>query len=115
MLERPFTIARPWGEFRQYTKNDPVTVKTVFIKAGSTLSLQYHNHRSEFWRVMRGNPDITIGEEKIKGKPGDEFEIPQGVHHRIGARDEDVEILEIARGEFDEEDIIRIEDKYGRV
>jgi mannose-6-phosphate isomerase-like protein (cupin superfamily) len=109
-----FTEKRPWGEFRQYAKNEPVTVKTIYVKNGESLSLQYHKQRSEFWRILKGEPEVTIGEEKIKAKAGDEFTVPLGAKHRVAAPFGDVEFLEISRGNFDESDNIRIEDKYGR-
>ncbi len=111
----PFTVKRPWGEFREYAANETVTVKTVFARAGEQLSLQKHKKRSEFWRVLKGTPEITIGEKKIRAKAGDEFTIPLGALHRLSAvGSDDVEILEVARGYFDEDDIERIEDNYGR-
>ena len=115
MIKEPFTEKRPWGEFRQYTSGESVTVKTVFVKAGECLSLQYHERRAEFWRVLSGAPDVTIGEKITHAKVGDEFMVPKGATHQIAAAEEDVEILEIAYGDFDENDIVRIEDNYGRV
>jgi mannose-6-phosphate isomerase-like protein (cupin superfamily) len=110
----PFVEERPWGKFRKFTENEVSTVKILSVKKGEAFSLQQHQHRNEFWRVLSGDPDITIGEETIKAKVADEFNIPPGIHHRISASRNDVEILEISRGKFDEEDIKRIEDKYGR-
>ncbi|MFZ4500320.1 MAG: phosphomannose isomerase type II C-terminal cupin domain [Minisyncoccia bacterium] len=111
----PQTTQRPWGEFRQFTHNEPVTVKLILVKAGECLSLQHHTHREEFWRVLSGTPRITIGERVVEAKAGDEFTISATVAHRIEAVGADTELLEIARGVFDEEDIVRLEDKYGRV
>ncbi|MEX2052474.1 MAG: phosphomannose isomerase type II C-terminal cupin domain [Candidatus Paceibacterota bacterium] len=111
---KPFTTERPWGNFRQYTLNQPTTVKTVLVKKGEVLSLQYHNDRQEFWRVLAGEPEVTIGDGVFKANVGDEFEIPAQTKHRISAPEQDVEILEISSGNFDESDIIRLEDKYGR-
>lgn len=114
MQKEPFTIVRPWGEFRQFSLNEQSTVKIISVKSGATLSLQYHHKRNEFWHVISGNPDILIGDTTVSAKPGDEFQICTGVHHRISAPKNDVQILEVARGHFDEEDIIRLQDKYGR-
>lgn len=111
---KPTTEERPWGGFREFVKNEPTTVKILFIKKGEVFSLQRHHHRDEFWRVLVGEPEVTIGEETIKAKAGDEFEIPPETNHRIRASVNDVEVLEISRGGFDENDIVRIEDKYGR-
>ena len=111
---KPFTEERPWGWFREFIKNETDTVKILFVKKGEEFSLQEHLHRDEFWRVLVGDPDITIGDKIVKAKVGDEFEIPSKINHRIAAPENDVEILEISRGEFDENDVIRKEDKYGR-
>ncbi len=111
----PFTEVRPWGEFRQLTSpGELVTVKTILVKKGQSLSLQYHHHRSEFWKVLSGTPEITKGEEVFVAKAGDEVTIALEEKHRVRAIDEDVLILEIARGTFDENDITRLEDAYGR-
>lgn len=112
---RPFTEERPWGEFRKFTSNEPSTVKILKVKKGEAFSLQKHLHRKEFWRVLSGDPEITLGEKTFVAKIGDEFEIDEGQEHRIFAPLNDVEILEISKGEFEESDIIRIEDKYGRI
>ncbi len=111
----PETTKRPWGSFTRYTNNEVSTVKILCVSKGEEFSLQYHNKRSEFWRVLKGAPVITVDEENISAKVGDEFNINIGVKHRISAPDDDVEVLEISKGEFDESDIVRIEDKYGRV
>lgn len=110
----PFTEKRPWGEFRQFTAQEPVIVKTILVRSGERTSLQHHSKRSEFWRVLAGEPEITIGTEKIIAHEGDEFTVSIGTPHRIAAPRGDCEILEISRGEFNEADIIRTEDDYGR-
>lgn len=111
---KTLTIQKPWGQFEQYTHNEETTVKIISVNKGDSLSLQYHNNRSEFWKILYGNPLVIIGEEKIQAHEGDEFTIEKTVHHRIEAVNDDVKFLEIAYGNFDEEDIVRLEDKYGR-
>lgn len=111
----PETTKRPWGSFTRFTNNEPSTVKLLYVNHGEVLSLQYHNKREEFWKVIKGNPEITIGDEVVGAKEDDEFFIATGVKHRISAPENNVVILEISKGEFDESDIVRIEDKYGRV
>lgn len=111
---KPFTENRPWGWFREFIKNEPNTVKVLFVKNGEAFSLQKHSERDEFWRVLKGNPEITLGAKIVHAKPGDELEIPRGTNHRIFAAKDDVEVLEISRGKFREDDITRLEDKYGR-
>ena len=111
----PSTTKRPWGSFTRFTDNEQSTVKLLYVTAGEQLSLQYHNKREEFWKVVKGSPDIVVGDKVSNAKEGDEFFIPVKSNHRISAPKDDVVILEISKGEFDENDIVRTEDKYGRV
>lgn len=110
-----YTEKRPWGNFEQFTHNEISTVKLINVDAHAELSLQYHKNRSEFWKVIEGAPVIMIGDQKVTASEGDEFFIPQLTHHQIITESKPARILEIAFGEFDENDIIRIKDKYNRV
>ena len=112
---RKETGVRPWGSFERFTHNEISTVKILTIKPKKKNSLQYHNKRKEFWRVLEGNPILTIGKKVEKAKPGNEFSISKKTEHRIESGDKQVKILEISFGEFDEEDIVRLEDDFGRV
>lgn len=105
---------RPWGKFVCYTHNQASTVKIITVSPNQQLSLQYHSKRSEFWKILKGDPTITIGNKVVMAVVGDEFFVDKGVQHRIAANENQVEILEIAFGDFDETDIVRLEDKYGR-
>lgn len=105
---------KPWGKFICLTNNELSTVKLLYINKGEELSLQYHLHREEFWRVIKGNPKITIGDSIQDSQENDEFVVPAHTNHRISAPLDDVVILEISKGQFDENDIVRIEDKYNR-
>jgi len=105
---------RPWGRFERLTKNERTTVKIITVKAGEKLSFQYHEQRSEFWRILSGRGKITVGDEITEAKKGDEFHIPIGTKHTAEGSDEEIVFLEIAFGDSDENDIIRLEDKYGR-
>ncbi len=109
-----YTEERPWGKFERFTQNEISTVKIITIKPGGELSLQYHAGRAEFWKVILGNPLITVGETVTEAKEGDEFFVAPQQKHRMQAREQEVRILEIALGTFDEDDIVRLEDKYGR-
>lgn len=102
---------RPWGMFEQFTLNERSTVKIITVKEGEQLGLQYHEHRQEFWRVIEGNPTMTVGDKVMPAKAGDEFFVDVKQHHRIAGPGK---ILEIAFGTFDENDITRLDDKYGR-
>ena len=110
----PLTTNRPWGSFTCFTNNETSTVKLLHINKGEQLSLQYHTKREEFWKVIKGEPEITIGDKIVTGKEGDEFNIAVHTNHRISAPQNDVVILEISKGEFEESDIVRLEDKYNR-
>lgn len=105
---------RPWGQFERFTLNEKSTVKIITVNAGEEFSLQTHAHRQEFWRILSGSGSITHGEEIVEGKPGDEFMIEQGLKHRAQGGAGGLVFLEVALGDFDEADIVRMEDKYGR-
>ena len=108
-------LSFPWGTEDLFVMNKLATVKLLNIRAGEAPSLQYHHHRDEFWKIISGPPDIIIGDETFHSKIGQEFKIPAMTKHRIMATDNDAIVLEISTGEFDENDIVRLEDKYGRV
>ena len=105
---------RPWGNFRQFTLNEPTTVKIITVNPNAELSLQYHHNRSEFWRIIGGGGQITIGEIEHEATVGEEFTVAVGEPHRMTAGPDGMQVLEIASGVFDEEDIIRLADNYGR-
>ena len=111
---KPYRETRPWGEFIEFTRNTPSTVKIITINAGEAFSLQSHAHRDEYWRVLSGNGTIRIADKNIPASPGDNHFVPRGTLHRIEAGTAPVVILEISFGDFDEKDITRLEDKYGR-
>jgi len=105
---------KPWGEFRQFTLNEETTVKTLTVNSGEVLSLQTHSTREEYWYVIKGHPEITLDDNIFVAEPDQEIFVKQGQKHRISAPTDNVVILEIAHGHFDEEDIVRLEDKYDR-
>lgn len=111
----PFDVEKPWGSFRQFTKNEPTTVKIIIVAPDQILSLQSHKKRSEFWRVIAGSGFVEIDGERRAVSLGEETTIPLGSKHRMQAGPLGMQILEISSGEFDEDDIIRYEDQYGRV
>ena len=108
------TEKRPWGHFERYTLNEPCTVKMVYLDGSKRLSLQYHNNRSEFWKVVKGPVKVQIGEDLKVLQTGDSITIPEKAVHRLIGDGVDAVILEISRGEFDESDIVRLEDDYRR-
>ncbi len=105
---------RPWGNFERFTLNEATTVKIISVNAGEAFSLQTHAHRDEFWKIIAGSGVITIGATQQDAKAGDTFFIGRGAEHRAQAGPEGLVFLEIAFGNFDESDIIRLQDNYGR-
>jgi len=105
---------RPWGEFERLTLNEKTTVKIITVNPGEEFSLQTHEHRDEFWRVLSGSGTVHVGEKISEANVGDTFFISKGSQHRAQGGPKGLTFLEIAFGEFDESDITRLEDKYGR-
>lgn len=105
---------RPWGHFERFTLNEPCTVKLVYVDGDKRLSLQYHNNRSEFWKVVQGPAKVQINDETKILQTGETITIPKGATHRLAGAGTDAIILEISTGSFDENDIVRLEDDYGR-
>jgi mannose-6-phosphate isomerase len=111
---KPYREKRPWGEFVEFTRNTPSTVKIITINAGEAFSLQKHSSRDEFWKVLDGQGKIFLNDKVFELKSGDEFFVEKGTLHRVEAGSTAVRILEISFGNFDEKDITRVEDRYGR-
>ena len=105
---------RPWGDFERFTLNEQTTVKIITVKAGEEFSLQTHEHRDEFWRVLSGSGVVHVGDKDTEAKEGDTFYSPRHTEHRATGGPGGITFLEIAFGNFDESDIKRLEDKYGR-
>lgn len=105
---------RPWGTFERLTANEPSTVKLISVREGEATSLQTHARRSEYWRIVSGDGVVTVGPQELPAQAGSEFFIEQGVPHRLEGGAGGLHVLEIAFGTFDEHDVIRLEDRYGR-
>jgi mannose-1-phosphate guanylyltransferase/mannose-6-phosphate isomerase len=109
-------VEKPWGRFEQYTHNTLSTVKIITVQPGGVLSLQYHYRRDELWVILDTGAQIEVGTEVLRPNKGERIFIPRQTAHRLSAPgDKPVRILEVSFGCFDEEDIVRLEDVYGRV
>lgn len=108
------TIKKPWGDFKEFTYNENSTVKILNIRPGSAISLQKHRHRKEMWYFLTPG-FVQIGEKKKRIPEGGVIMIGKGILHRLYAKSRPVRVLEISFGRFDENDIIRMEDRYNRV
>ena len=113
----PFRDLRPWGEELWLTRDHeaPAMVKVITVKPGESLSLQFHRRHDEFWYVLSGDGTAEVGDSKVPLNAGVTCFIPRETHHRIASGSSVLTFLELAFGDFDENDIIRLEDKYGRV
>jgi mannose-6-phosphate isomerase-like protein (cupin superfamily) len=109
------TEKRPWGRFERFTLNEPSTVKLVYVDGNKRLSLQYHNNRIEFWKVVKGPVKVQIGNETRTLQTGESVTVPAKTIHRLVGAGTDAIILEISTGNFDEKDIVRLEDDYSRI
>lgn len=105
---------RPWGFFERCVANEVSTVKILHVLPGKRFSLQKHANRSEFWRVVEGSGTVTVGDKERAIVVGDEVFIPKGTLHRLSGGDTGIKVLEIIQGEYDEKDIERVEDDFGR-
>ncbi|MBL4603719.1 MAG: mannose-1-phosphate guanylyltransferase/mannose-6-phosphate isomerase [Emcibacteraceae bacterium] len=111
------SVVRPWGKYKTINDGDNFQVKHIRVEPGQTLSLQYHHHRSEHWTIVSGMADVTVGSEEQTLKPNDAVYIPIEAIHRISnPYDEPVELIEVQCGTYlGEDDIVRLEDEYGRI
>ena len=107
---------RPWGYYEVLLDDENCKVKRIVVNPGAQLSLQYHNHRSEVWTVIEGIALWTVNGISGESKPGQVIQIMQGRHHRVkNEKDELLIFIEVQYGTyFGEDDIVRLEDDYGR-
>jgi mannose-6-phosphate isomerase len=106
---------RPWGRFERYCHNEAVTVKIITVDPGHQLSLQRHESRDELWVALDDGLVVEIDDHTHQAKTGDRFFVRRGQSHRVASPpDRTVRFLEVAFGEFDEADIERLADNYGR-
>ncbi len=107
---------RPWGYYEVLESTAFYKVKSIVVYPGKRLSLQKHNFRSEHWVVVKGTAYVTVGNESKECHINESVDIPIGEIHRLANNtDKPLEIIEIATGKnISEEDIIRLEDDFGR-
>lgn len=106
---------RPWGKFRSYPYEEARSIKIITVNPGQALSLQFHHHRCEFWIVLDEGLEITLGEKIWQTKENEEIFIPRKTPHRLRCLGpKSARVMEIWIGDSNEEDIVRLEDDYGR-
>lgn len=111
------TIHRPWGSFTVLQENSHYKIKRLEIKPGAGISLQLHHHRSEHWVVVEGEARVTRGDAVVTLQHDQSTFIPAGTKHRLenpGAAP--LVVIEVQTGSYlGEDDIVRFEDRYGRL
>ena len=108
-------VVRPWGQFWQYAHNQETTVSLMEVQPGQRLSLQSHTGRAELWVVLDEGACVEIGNQTHYPSPGATLWIAAGEKHRLSCiGDQPVRVLEVAFGNWQQEDIQRYQDDYAR-
>lgn len=109
-------VSRPWGSYDSIDEGNGFKVKRIKVKPGQRLSLQYHHHRAEHWVVVRGTATVTKGKQQLTVNANESLYIPAGETHSLANNTPHaLEIIEVQTGDYlAEDDIIRIDDDYGR-
>lgn len=110
-------VFRPWGSYDSIGNGERFQVKRITVKPGAKLSLQMHHHRAEHWIVVSGTAQITNGDKEYLLTENQSTYIPLGVVHSLANPGKVLlELIEIQSGSYlGEDDIVRFEDRYGRV
>jgi mannose-6-phosphate isomerase-like protein (cupin superfamily) len=112
----PRRIDKPWGWELVWAEADDYVGKLLFVRAGESLSLQYHERKDESWLVQQGRARLELGEvggelEVLEIAPGDAYRFPPRTVHRVMAL-EDTTVVEVSTNHLT--DVVRLEDEYGR-
>ena len=113
----PRTVEKPWGSELIWAETDDYAGKILFVKAGESLSLQYHEVKDESWYVLEGRARLELGKvgqdalEVLEIGPGQAFRFRPGTVHRVTGM-EDTRIVEVSTAHL--ADVVRLADSYGR-
>jgi mannose-6-phosphate isomerase-like protein (cupin superfamily) len=115
--EHHVTVHRPWGSYTVLEDADDCKVKRLVVKPGEVLSLQLHHRRSEHWTVVHGTAKVRVGDKEFLLNRNESTYIPIDTLHRLeNPTDQDIALIEVQCGDyFGEDDIVRLEDRYGRI
>ena len=107
---------RPWGSYTVLADEPDHKVKRLVVQPGHRLSYQKHARRAEHWFVVRGRGRVTLDGTDVPVEPGTAVDVPMGAAHRVtNDGDEPIVFVEVQHGSyFGEDDIVRLEDDYGR-
>ncbi|ESR23057.1 mannose-1-phosphate guanylyltransferase/mannose-6-phosphate isomerase [Lutibaculum baratangense] len=111
------TVFRPWGNYRCIDRGERFQVKRIVVQPGERLSLQMHHHRAEHWVVVTGTATVTCGDRQFLLYENESTYISPGQVHRLENQGKiPLHLIEVQTGSYlDEDDIVRFEDRYGRV
>jgi mannose-6-phosphate isomerase len=109
--------ARPWGSYEVIGESALYKIKSIRVNPGKRLSYQKHEKRAEHWLVVAGTATVTIDGKVSEINPGESVDIGIGIPHRVAnSGSSELKIIEVQTGTyFGEDDIIRLEDDFGRV
>ena len=109
-------VYRPWGKYDAMDSDERFQVKRITVKPRAKLSLQMHHHRAEHWVVVKGTAKVTIDGVDSLVSENESVYIPIGAVHSLENPGKiPIELIEIQTGSYlGEDDIVRIEDRYGR-
>ena len=108
---------RPWGSYRVLLDEEYCKVKKISILPGQSISYQYHKKRLEDWIIVQGSGKVRLDSDEFSVGPGDKIHIPKLLMHSIQNTEKQMPLvfIEVQTGDyFGEDDIVRIEDMYGR-
>jgi mannose-6-phosphate isomerase len=107
---------RPWGSFEVLLDAPDHKVKQLVVRPGRRLSYQVHARRSEHWFIVSGRGVVTLNDAPVEVAPGSAVDVALGTSHRIeNTGTDDLVFVEVQHGEyFGEDDIVRLEDDFGR-
>jgi mannose-1-phosphate guanylyltransferase/mannose-6-phosphate isomerase len=114
--DEPARVYRPWGTYQTMDRGDRFQTKRIIVKPGGKLSLQKHHHRSEHWIVVTGTAEVTVGDETRLLQENESTFIPAGTAHRLANPGKvPLHLIEVQCGPYlGEDDIVRLDDEYGR-
>jgi len=107
---------RPWGTYTVLEEDRGFKVKRIEVLPGKRLSYQKHAQRAEHWFVVEGTAKVTLDDEEITVCAGESIDIPIGAAHRVeNPSEENLVFIEVQRGSYlGEDDIVRLQDDFGR-
>ena len=107
---------RPWGTYTVLEEDRGFKVKRIEVLPGKRLSYQKHSQRAEHWFVVEGTAKVTLDDKEILVRAGEAIDIPIGTAHRVeNPAEENLVFIEVQRGSYlGEDDIVRLQDDYGR-